>query len=297
MIGSELSECTVTEADAAAFDRDGAVCLRGAFDRRWLDRIAEGIDKELAAPGDGFVEQQAAGLPGRFVTDYCAAQRIPEFQDFIVNSRAAEIVAKLMRSATAHFLMDVLWIKQPGTAKPTAWHQDQPYFCIDGRQMCSIWLPVDPVPKDVALRFLRGSHRWGRWFRPRLTSGRELYTFGADEKPWEAIPDFDAELDKYDVLQWGLEPGDCLVFHALAVHGAPGNPQPTRHRRVLTTVWFGDDAAYGVRPSPPRPHFEGHGLKPGDPMRSPYFPQLWPRPADGTAGRRFSADTALRIAI
>ncbi|HXP73593.1 MAG TPA: phytanoyl-CoA dioxygenase family protein [Stellaceae bacterium] len=292
-----MSESPITETDVAAFDRDGAVCLRHAFDPRWLDRIAEGIDKELAAPGNGLVEQQAAGLPGRFVTDYCAAQRTPEFQDFIVNSGAAEIVATLMRSTAAHFLMDVLWIKQPGTAKPTAWHQDQPYFCIDGRQMCSIWLPIDPVPRDVALRFLRGSHRWGRWFRPRLTSGRELYTFGADEKPWEAIPDFDAELDKYDVLQWGLEPGDCLVFHALAVHGAPGNPQPSRHRRVLTTVWFGDDATYGVRPSPPRPHFEGHGLKPGDPMRSPYFPQIWPRPAGEIAGHRFSADTALRITI
>jgi ectoine hydroxylase-related dioxygenase (phytanoyl-CoA dioxygenase family) len=292
-----MSERPVTEADVAAFDRDGAVCLRGAFDPGWLDRIAAGIEGELAAPGDGLVEQQAAGLPGRFVTDYCAAQRIPEFQDFIVGSGAAEIAARVMQSATARFLMDVLWIKQPGTAKPTAWHHDQPYFCIDGRQMCSIWLPVDPVPRPVALRFLRGSHRWGRWFRPRLTSGQELYTFGADEKPWEPLPDFDAELDKYEVLQWELEPGDCLVFHALTVHGAAGNPQPARHRRVLTTVWFGDDATYGVRPSPPRPNFEGHGLKPGDPMRSPCFPQLWPRSAAGTARQRFSADTALRITV
>ena len=286
----------VTDEDVESFERDGAICLRGAFEPSWIETLARGIEKELAAPGEGFIEQQEAGQPGRFVTAYCAAQHIREFQDFVVDSRAAEIVARLMRSGTAGFLMDVLWVKEPGTAKPTAWHQDQPYFCIDGRQMCSIWLPVDPVPHDVSLRFLRGSHRWNRWFRPRLTSGKELYTFRHDEKPWETIPDFDAEIDRHEVLTWELEPGDCLVFHALTVHGSKGNLSSERRRRVMTTVWFGDDATYGARPSPSRPHFEGHGLKFGEKMRSPYFPMLWPRPA--TRGiDRFRGDSDFRISI
>lgn len=286
-----------SESDIAAFERDGAICLRGVFERRWLELMAAGIEKEIATPGSGFVEQQDRGLPGRFMTDYCPAQRIREFQDFIVQSPAAEIAGRVMRSSTARFLMDVLWIKEPGTVKPTAWHHDQPYFCVDGAQMCSIWLPVDPVPAAVALRFLAGSHRWGRWFRPRLTSGRELYSFAGGDKPWETQPDFDAELDRHRVLSWSLEPGDCLIFHALTVHGAPGNPQASRRRRVLTTVWFGDDATWGVRPSPPRPHFEGHGLKPGEPLRSPYFPQLWPRPTEPGAGRRFAEKSEFRISI
>jgi hypothetical protein len=37
--------------------------------------------------------------------------------------------------------------------------------------MCSIWMPVDTVPREVSLRFLRGSNQWNRWFRPRLTTG------------------------------------------------------------------------------------------------------------------------------
>jgi ectoine hydroxylase-related dioxygenase (phytanoyl-CoA dioxygenase family) len=287
----------VSRTDIEAFERDGAIYLRHAFATRWLDLIAEGIEREIAAPGAGFVEQQDRGLPGRFMTDYCPAQRIREFQDFITKSPAAEIAGRVMRSSTSRFLMDVLWIKEPGTVKPTAWHHDQPYFCVDGIQMCSIWLPVDPVPAEVAPRFLAGSHRWGRWFRPRLTSGRELYTFGNDDKPWETQPDFDAELDRHQVLSWDLQPGDCLVFHALTVHGAPGNPQAARRRRVLTTVWFGDDATYGVRPSPPRPHFEGHGLKPGEPLRSPYFPQIWPQPSIPSEIRRFAENTELRISI
>ena len=200
-----------------ALARDGAVCLRQAFERRWLDTVARGIEAELKAPGTGFVEQ-AAGLPGRFVTDYCAAQRIGEFQDFILHSPAAEMAGRLMGASSARFLMDVLWIKEPGTTKPTAWHQDQPYFCVDGLEMCSIWLPVDPVPAAVALRFIRGSHRWDKWYRPQLTSGKELYSFADSGSKWETIPDFDAELDKHEILSWDLAPGDCLVFHALTAN-------------------------------------------------------------------------------
>jgi hypothetical protein len=47
---------------------------------------------------------------------------------------------------------------------------------------------------------------------------------------------------------------------------------------------------------PPRPHFEGHGLKPGETMRSPYFPRLWPRPAE-LAVDRFRGNGGLRISI
>ena len=40
---------------------------------------------------------------------------------------------------------DHLLVKEPGTRQPTPWHQDQPYYNVDGRQTCSVWMPVDPV--------------------------------------------------------------------------------------------------------------------------------------------------------
>ena len=55
---------------------------------------------------------------------------------------------------------EALWIKEPGTAKRTAWHQDQPYFCVDGAQMCSIWLPVDPVDELPGLVELERAARF-----------------------------------------------------------------------------------------------------------------------------------------
>ena len=290
----------ISDADVAAFEKDGVVCLRGLFEGDWMDVVARGIERELADPGPGFVDQQEAGQPGRFVTDYCASQQIQEIQRFVLDSPAAGTVARLMRSRSAGFLMDVLWIKEPGTDKPTAWHQDQPYFPLDGEKFCSIWLPVDPVDTDTCLHFIRGSHRWGRWFSPRLTkAGERLYDPDAEASgfQFEEIPDFDAELDRHEVLCWDMQPGDCLVFHGLAVHGGPGNRSASRRRRALSTVWFGDGARWGIRPSPPRPNFSGHGLTPGDPIDSPLFPRLWPPGPEGAGAERFSPNSELSFTL
>ncbi len=40
----------VTAQDVKTFENEGVVCLRGVFDQRWLDRVAAGIDRNLAEP-------------------------------------------------------------------------------------------------------------------------------------------------------------------------------------------------------------------------------------------------------
>ena len=53
--------------------------------------------------------------------------------------------------------------KEPGTAKVTPWHHDQSYYPIDGDQIVSMWIPVDFVGLDAAIRFVKGSHSWNRY--------------------------------------------------------------------------------------------------------------------------------------
>ena len=55
--------------------------------------------------------------------------------------------------------------KEPGTAKVTPWHHDQSYYPIDGDQIVSMWIPVDFVGLDAAIRFVKGSHSWNRYKR------------------------------------------------------------------------------------------------------------------------------------
>ena len=284
----------VTDRDVETYETDGVVCLRGAFGREWIDLLAAGVEKDIANPGPLHTIQQAANDPGFFLTDFCMAQRLAEFRRFALESPAGAIAHRLMRSRHVNFFYDGLWVKERGTPKRTRWHQDQPYYSVDGRHMCILWLPLDPVPREVCLELVRGSHDWGRWFQPELTrSGRDLYP---ESTAFERMPDIEAERSRYDILSFEMAPGDVLAFHGMVVHGAPGNPGATNRRRALSTIWLGDDTVHATRPGPVRPLFEGHGLKPGDAMDSPYFPRVWPRRADGHSDARFT-DPAFRISI
>ncbi len=256
-----------------AFERDGAVCLRQAFAPEWIDLVAAGVAAELADPGPLAKDYTEPGAPGRFFGDLVMWQRIPEFREFAFDSPAAAIAGRAMRATKVNYYHDHLLIKEPGTLDVTPWHHDQPYYFVDGRQVCSIWLPLDPVSEATCVRFVAGSHNWGRRFAPRFFSDGEAYydDAGAGLEP---MPDFDAEADRHRFLSWTLEPGDCILFHALTIHGAPGNP--SRHRRrAYATRWMGDDARFAVRPGPISPPIEGHGLAPGDVMDCDHFPVVW----------------------
>ncbi|MDA0702280.1 MAG: phytanoyl-CoA dioxygenase family protein [Proteobacteria bacterium] len=287
-----MAKVSIAEDQIAAYEKDGVVCLRGAFDPAWIARAAEGVEADIAEPGPLHTIQVTEGEAGFFLTDFCMAQRIEAFRDFVLDSPAGEIAATLMGSAKANFFYDAIWIKEQGTPKRTRWHQDQPYYAVDGRQFCAIWTPLDPVPKETCLELIRGSHHWGRWFQPELTrDSRDLYP---ENDAFERMPDIEGARSDYDIVAWDMEPGDCIVFQAMVVHGAPGNTSATLRRRALSTFWLGDDATYAERPGRVRPDFIGHGLKPGDPMDSGYFPRVWPSESGLDTCPRFT-DPGLRI--
>ena len=291
---NELAPNDITDDDVERFQADGAICLRGMVDSQWLDLLGAGVERNLARPSALHTVQTVAGDAGFFLSDICMAQEIPQFRDFVLNGPCAAIAARLMRSGQCNFWADTLWVKQTGTPKRTRWHQDQPFFWVDGRQMCVVWCPLDPIERHDSLELIKGSHTWGKWFAPELSrQGQDLYAKRGVS--FERMPDIEADRAAYDILSWEIRPGDCIAFHGVTVHGAPGNTANIR-RRAISTIWMGDDTRYGERPSAGRPHFHGHDLAIGDRMDSGYFPQAWPRlgPLKAESFARF-ADAALRI--
>ena len=85
-----------------------------------------GIAQNMADPGPYAAENLNAGEPGRFFDDYCNWQRIAGFDLAIRSSPAAQVAAELMRSDTAQVFHEHVLVKEPGTLKPTPWHQDGP---------------------------------------------------------------------------------------------------------------------------------------------------------------------------
>ena len=263
----------IEAGEIETYDRDGIVCLRGQFDADWIAFMGRAVDAAMAAPGPHAEIYTRPGQPGRFFGDLDLWLRHEAFRRFVYHSPAAEIAAQIMRSERVNFFYDQLLVKEPGTAERTPWHQDQPYWAVDGKQVCSIWLPFDPVPEANSPEYVLGSHRWNRWFNPHHFSDDSSYR----GTTFEELPDIEANRDGQAIRRFELQPGDCLVFQALVVHGAPGNGSSQFRRRALATRWTGDDARYAVRQGETAIPTSDPGLKHGDQMDCVLFPRLWPR--------------------
>jgi ectoine hydroxylase-related dioxygenase (phytanoyl-CoA dioxygenase family) len=271
----QTKKTVITPLDIEHYKRDGAVVLRGVFNE-WIDVIAEGIERNMASPGEYASENAVATGEGRFFDDYCNWRRIPEFENVILNSSVAALAAEIMQSSRAQFFHDHVLVKEPGTPKPTPWHQDSPYYFVNGEQTVSFWIPIDAV-KTASLRLIQGSHRLPKLVRP--VSWADDSDFYDQSQEWMSVPDPDASPDEHTVLEWALQPGDAVLFDFRTVHGARGNALDAR-RRALSLRWVGDDARYVERGGRTSPPFPGHDMIEGQRLREDWFPVVWNRPED-----------------
>ena len=263
--------------DLAGYDRDGVICLRARFDASWIDLLREATERCIATPGPHAVIGNRAE-PGFFFGDQDMWWRDEAFRRFLFQSPAAEIAAQIMESRRVNFFFDQLIVKEPGTVQRTPWHQDLPYWAVKGSQICAIWLALDPVAAANSVEYVLGSHRWGTEFSPRHFADGSPYA----DTGLPLLPDIDAHRSDYPIRSWDMEPGDCLVFHALLVHGAPGNSSLTHRRRAVSTRWCGDDARYFKRMGEVAVPSKDPGLEDGAPLTCALFPQVWPREGTGS---------------
>lgn len=236
----------------------------------WVETLRDGVERNMTDPGPYAAENLHEGEAGRFFDDYCNWQRIPEFRTMIDGSPAAEAAAQLMGSERVQLFHDHVLVKEPGTAKPTPWHQDAPYYFAEGAQTLSFWIPLDPVT-DASLRLIAGSHRWEKPVLP--TKWLDEDSFYPDDGAYLPVPDPDAEPQRFRVLEWPMQPGDAVAFHFKTLHGARGNTASAR-RRAFSLRLLGDDVRFVERPGRTSPPFPGHGLTPGDRLREDWFPVL-----------------------
>lgn len=254
------------------FARDGAVCVRGLFNAEELGWLREGIEANLAHPSPRGMVASRPDDPGRFFEDFCNWQDIPQFKRFIFDSPAAPLARRLMQSTTVRLYHDHLLVKEPGTRQKTPWHQDQPYYNVDGLQNISFWIPVDSVPRASTLEFIAGSHR-GPWLMPRTFMTNQAKWF--PEGSLAELPDIENHRNHYPILGWDLQPGDLVCFHMLTLHASGGVDGPQR-RRVFSLRFLGDDMRHAPRPwvtSPPFPGLDAV-LPAGAPMVHPLFPLM-----------------------
>lgn len=267
------AERVVTPDVIEAFARDGAVCLPQLLNADEVALLRAGIDANIAAPSPRAKVASRADDPGLFIEDFCNWQDNAAYREVITTSPLAAAAGRLMRSQQVRLYHDHMLTKEPGTRQRTPWHQDQPYYNIDGRQNISFWIPVDPVRRQSTLEFVAGSHL-GPWLMPRTFMDHQAKWF--PEGSLADLPDIEADRSSVPIIGWAVQPGDVIAFHMLSLHAAGGVDGDGR-RRVFSVRMLGDDATHAPRSWVTSPPFPGLAdrLPAGAPMVDELFPLLW----------------------
>ena len=276
---------SITSAEVETFDRDGVVRLAGLFDPKWIDVLRAGLTRNLDRPTKRARVWDRDDAGHTMFYDSQAWQGIEEYRSFVFESPAAAIAAELMRSSMINFFFDAVFVRSPGTQFSTPWHQDEPYWSVEGYNTCSIWMPLVPVSAANCLSFVPGSHQG--------TKVLKQYNFGSlnpdgqthiDEVDFTGIaedsfPDIDSDPERWGVVSWDLEPGDCIAFNSRMMHGGSGKLPPDAGLEVFTTKWLGDDVTVKFRECGMDPdHTEvmvAAGLQPGDRPEGELYPRVW----------------------
>jgi len=273
----------VTDELVAAYSRDGAVRLRQAFGPEWIATLTAGIERNIAEPSDRgrFWDRDADGRTTFY--DSQSWLHTPEYRDFAFRSDVAEIAGRLMEVEAVNFFFDAVFVRSAGTQFRTPFHQDEPYWSVEGFDACSAWMPLVPVERASTLEFVAGSHRWAQKFRQEnfgALTGDDRDRVEFDDGT-VSFPDIEGNRDAYEILGWAMEPGDVLVFNARIIHGGSGNLAPDRDLKVFNTQWLGDDVRVLFRPEGMDPDntavMTEVGLSSGCRIGTDLYPELWRR--------------------
>ena len=260
---------SVTEKDVDDYQNNGVIVLRGVFND-WIPTLQRGADYNFENPSDSALTHSKDSHSGLFLEDFCSWGRIPEYKDFIYNSPMGAIAGKLMQSQSAQFFHDHYLHKEASSGVVTPWHQDMPYYCVDGQQTVSFWIPLNAREKEFSLKCVAGSHKLPKQIRP--TSWSTAESFYKDDSSFMDMPDI--ESGGYDIMAWAVEPGDVVAFNFKTIHGANANTVNAVNQTISFRL-VGDDVHFIQRPGRTSPNFPDINQKNGQRLRADWFPVVW----------------------
>ncbi len=215
----------------------------------------------------------AGGQRGNFLLDTGVWRRVPELARFALGEKLAGMSAQLLEAPCVRFYDDQMFIKEAGAVDRAAFHQDLPYFHLDGDCGCVFWIPLNSVRAGGGrVGYIPGSHRWHKMFKANVFIS-ELPFPGAEG---EDMPKIEANPDAYGVEYVEAEPGDVLVHHFLTVHGSEGNRSNTL-RAAFSLRYCDAGIKYRHRPGAPAQPLHKADMKDGDPLDDNIHPIVWPK--------------------
>ena len=69
-------------------------------------------------------------------------------------------------------------------------------------------MPLDPIDESTTVQFVKGSHRWGKWFHPRYfatESNYECIEELTDDRVYHQVPVDEIAAGKWDIIKWAVK--------------------------------------------------------------------------------------------
>jgi ectoine hydroxylase-related dioxygenase (phytanoyl-CoA dioxygenase family) len=264
-------------AAGEAFRRDGAVFLKAALDAYALDETRKAYEWSLANPGPGASKIRQHDRDALFYQDLYNPGCPDAYRHMLLNTNVADIAARVWGSPDVWFMYEQVFLKEGGESRRTPWHQDSSYLAVAGEHLMVMWITFDPIPAEDSLEFVLGSHRGPLFNGSSFALDDDTAPLHAtDEVP--RLPDIEADRAAFDIVSWGVEPGDVVLFHPATLHGGAPTHAGGR-RRTLTLRFFGEPSSSDKRPGPAGPRAPGfhERMSQGAPFRDPAFLKLRPR--------------------
>ena len=310
-MNSELP-VSVTQEHRDSYRRDGVVLIKGAFDQDWIEylqaawqrirhlspaetyRIPEeflardaNLSEEISANRSEYAEQRKlyAEQAKGFVRFKYMRWWAPEFEKFVFESPAAELIGRVIGAKHIRFFVDAIFMKEPACTARTYWHSDRAAWPARGEQIPTMWMPLYPVSAELSsLEYIAGSHGSEDRCWPNTFNAKKL------GRPPDRAEYYDWEQRRSDpavrFIAYDMDPGDVVILHPATYHGGGPNRHPTQPRVAVSTRWFGDDVRWDPRPEcinlPGTPLDEMHR---GQPVtQDDIFPVVWRDESTAVAG-------------
>ncbi len=262
----------ISASEIDEYQRHGIVILRDVLTQQTIAELSDAIAQNMQSPGPWANEYAANSQQGRFFDDYVNWARFNAYKTHALSGALPQIALALMQKTSGRFFHEHVLVKEAGNNQVTPWHNDEPYYGIDSQNNVSLWAPLDPIPPQIALRAILGSHRWGKKFIPRKFVDQSPYVATATE--YEPLPD-SQQLDVAEnIEQFAALPGDIVAFHFRTLHSAPATSNYDNRRRVVSFRYVDCDAVWATRPWKTSPPLEPRDLKPGDLLNDDRFPLI-----------------------
>jgi len=271
-VKSSTADAPVSANDITKYQRDGVVLLRNVLTQSVIAELSDALAQNMQSPGPWANEYAANSQQGRFFDDYVNWSRFDAYKACALSGVLPQIALVLMQKTSGRFFHEHVLVKESGNNQVTPWHNDEPYYGIDSINNVSLWVPLDPIPEQIALRAITGSHKWGKKFIPRRFVDQSSYVANAND--YEPLPD-PIQLDAADNIEsFAAMPGDLVAFHFRTLHSAPSTTDYANRRRVVSFRYVDSDAVWSTRPWKTSPPLEPNDLKPGDLLTDDRFPLI-----------------------